>query len=215
LEIHRKNKVSNHLTLISISEKFASDLYKGTSGLSAEEARILEYHRGKTVVISQELEEELSLDSELVEEALRTLTSKGYLRFEADRSIAGSPSFYSKITGDGLKTLQSKGLEAEARNTRITGRAVDSLTEAREFDISKISDAFQPLLKAIDSQRGLDAYEREDLRKKIAELRQALESKNRDKFESIIPWLSKHASFLSDLFNTPDMRELAKRSFGY
>jgi hypothetical protein len=190
-------------------------LNEGTSGLSAEEQRILEYHRGKTVVISFELEQELSLDSASVEEALHALTSKGYLRFDADRSVAGIPSFYSKITGDGLKVLQNKGQEAEVRSKRLAEREVDSVIEARELASSRISDAFQPLLKAVDSQRGLDGYEREDLRKKITELKEALESRNRDRFEVIIPWLSKHAPFLSDLFNSPDMRDLAKKTFGY
>jgi RIO-like serine/threonine protein kinase len=84
--------------------------------LSPEEWRILEFHKDRTYVSSEEIQQTLSLEARKVSESLHNLHYEGLIYFGNFIMRGNFEKIVSRITEKGFKTLKGKPAFLESRS---------------------------------------------------------------------------------------------------
>ncbi|MCP8308932.1 MAG: hypothetical protein H3Z54_09605 [archaeon] len=96
----------------------------------------------------------------------------------------------------------------------LAGRDISgTIIQAEKSQVS-IGDIKTPLIKAIDEKPDIDDYEKDFLKQRITELQNALNERNKSRFDGIKGWLKTHAPWLVPKFDKPDVQEVVKKAFG-
>jgi hypothetical protein len=90
--------------------------------LSAEEWRILEFHRGKSAVPSLRIEQEMLILPRNLFDSLHSLHSQGLIYFSSMAMSGSIETIVSKITEKGLRALQEKQ-NTEPQSNEIQNQA--------------------------------------------------------------------------------------------
>lgn len=78
----------------------------------------------------------------------------------------------------------------------------------------QLQNLFKPIIATIDSSKDLSGYEKEDLKKKVAEFQQAIVRMDRSEFVDIRSYFSKYFPLVIDGLDDPQINEIILKTFG-
>lgn len=163
---------------------------------------------------------DLDLDQRRTNECLNVLRDLGLVEFTDEAGFLGSREqlIIARITGDGIRA--DDGRIASASNLpQVTVQQIGNnygvVVQAPQGNvIIQINDAFKSALDEIGAHAGLGEYEKEDLRKKILDLQEAIEKRDKARFDSVMSWIAKYAPYLVSILSNDRVQELIRRTFG-
>jgi hypothetical protein len=163
----------------------------------------------------------LGLDVVQASELLKMLEAREYVEFTNRASSVMGRNEYLKvrITGKGILVLDDMWKDLNAKEVHIQqtiGSVVGNVIQAPNSTVNvNTRDSFNGFYKAIDAKSDLSQYEKEDLKRKVAELEEALNKKDKSRFDNVSAWLGKFAPWLIQVFSRPEVQESIEKAFGH
>lgn len=187
--------------------------------LTSDEVKLLHYVREKRIIQTGEVMRDLGLTERRANECLHVLEDLGHVEFTDSTGFIGSREelIIAKITGKGIQADDGRLANASSlpqTSVQMIGNNYGVVVQAPQGTvIVQINDAFKPFLDEISSKKDVSNYEKEDLKKKILDLQEAIDRKDKAKFDSIQSWISKYAPTLVSIFSNPQVIELIRKAF--
>lgn len=161
---------------------------------------------------------ELKIDVVHANELLKTLEAKGYVEFtNRVPSVMGRNEYLkARITGKGILALDGKWEEPQkGGNVQNINTLIGNAIQSTDSTVNANSGGtFNEFYRAIEAHSELDSYEKDELKRKIAELEDALQRKDKTKFDKASQWLGKIAPWMIQVFSRPEVQEEIKKVFG-
>lgn len=183
------------------------------------EKEAMKFVRLKQSCTTAEVMGALGIDVVEASEVLKSLEATGHIELvNRAPSVMGRNEYVMvRITGKGIRALDGKPEDAKGRevNVQNIGSVVGNVIQAPHSNVAvSTQDSFKALYGEIDRRADISDYEKEDLRRKISELEDAIAKKDRKRFDNVSRWVGKFAPWLAQVLTRPEIQDAIKRAFG-
>jgi DNA-binding transcriptional MocR family regulator len=179
--------------------------------LGENESKILDLLKDYSILSAPAIAVKLSLDYNSVVAALQLLQSRQYIQLNTEKTNT-MVSYQARITARGRRSIQTSESDSSPSQSSLLG-ASDGAHSEQVVPEEEIQRVVSDLSDAIDSQNGMDDYLRGDLKRKLSDLAESLQRKDRKRFESVKSVIIALAPFLAQTLSKPEMQQRISKIF--